>query len=740
MRDVCNAHLPPPAFHLAPEDLLEFGQSEPLKANVLAFLAHLFRCFELGAAGRPLAESRRVSSKGTASVAAVANGAVDHNSGSMKLQVSRSREGSRENLASRRSLFRREHLARHHPPSHHSLSSYSTSHLPSERHTGVGGANATIASSFRRLSSFSTSALLETTHRDPLVPVSTVFTAPVRTSLTSKQAVALAGFHQQPKPSTFDLDPTRRNPHHQVITVSTDNLRIREQMMNERQRRRRRQPVRYSASLSSSSSSASSPVAELSVSGEADVSGNSTESWHLSTRRDSNPNPIPGSNGNTNAATCVSRSQKSHSQNEATDERNKPVKDTGRTPLQFSANSPEIEKVPHCTADDRELRASFTISKAHTLASASAAGLPIIKPALEREDQRARLSSDSKDTGDGIGKVGPVSGFLGGASRSQEVERKNPHSRSSSGSSNGSAASGVRVLRLFHPVPKPDESPDRASGCLPPEILQVRQRMREREREIRREQARLEEQLALERKRFHQQVFEVLTQEQESKVAGPSKAVPRGGSVVDPLESQARSLESVPQSEGKSSEARDDRMGIPNGDSEPHPKVPVLSEANVEERHSDSELDSGTEDPIRALSTAPHPPATIALATSQQTPLKTDPQAIFRGLERNEDRTVPTVPTSTAEKQGSPSPDIPTDVQCSTTGRQPPRHQSQSDPTHTLRDSPGPPSSRNPGTAVQRNPWTADSGAERQEHVEGQKKVSIRQANETYVLVTVTVN
>lgn len=577
----------------------------------------------------------------------------------------------------------------------------------------MDGANATIASSFQRLSSFSTSALLEGTRRDPFVPGSTVFNAPVRTSLTSNQATALAGFHQQPKPSALNSNTTRRNPH-QLITASPDNLGIREQMVSER--RRRRLPVRYSASLNSSSSSssgASSPGAELSVSGAADVSGNSTESWHLSTRQDSNPNPIPGSSNSTNAATYTIQSQKGRSWNGAGDEQDRPAKDAGRLPLQCRANSPEIPKALHCTAessekDNRDLRGSFTISKGHTLYSANAAGLPIIKPALERDHLHTTLVSDSKD---GIGgkqsscrpgkagsvSSGPVSSGLGGVSHSQEVEQKRPHSRSSSSSSSGSAAGGVRVLRLFHPVPKPEESPDHdSSSRLPPEILQVRERMREREREIRREQARLEEQLTLERNRFHQQVFEVLTQERGSRVEGPSKVLPRGGS-VDHLDGQAQQpLASVLQSEGsfkeyegKSYKACD---GKPcDGDSskacdgelyeacdeqvgflgeEPHHKVPALTKVSVEESHSDSKLESGTEEPIHALSMVLDPPVAVASATSQQTPLKTGPQAIH-GLERINDKTVTTTPVSTAKKPGSPPPNIPTTSQYSTGGSLP---------------------------------------------------------------------
>ena len=726
VRDICSSHLPRPGFHLTPENLLQFGQSEPLKANVLTLLAHLFRCFELGVTGRTPG-GNKITSNGT-----LANGAADHSSTNVRIPVNRNREGSRENLASRRSLFRRDHPGGQLPPSGHNLSSYSTSHLPSERHTGVGGANITIGSSFRRLSSFSTSAL-ETTHRGPLISGSTVFNAPLRNSLTTSQSTALAGFHQQPKPSATHLDSTNRNPH-PLITVSTDNLRIREQMASERRKRRR--PIRYSASLSSSSGS-SSPVVELSLSGaaDADISGNSTTSWHLSTRQNVNPDPV--SNGNTDAATYASQPQASHLQ------------------LRVNGSAISPEEALHCIADsskeeDRDLRGSFTIDKCHTLASASAAGLPIVKSTSERECQHAdasdgvgmegKLSTFSRSTdpasrpGHSMTVVGPVNNGHGSTSQSQDVDRKKPHSRSSSGSSSGSAASGVRVLRLFRMVPKPAESPDHGSSYFLPEVQRVRQEMRDREREIRKEQARLEEQLALEKKQFHQQVFEILMQGQGSKVKAPSRSLPQDHGVDHRDESQAQLLQQT-ESRAYKSSLYGSQVGIPNGAS--HSKVPVISKASPKARYSDSESDAGMEEPISSVGATLHPPAAITSATVQLTPMKAHTVAT-RGTENKDDITVPTVIISTADKPGSPPPSVSFGIQCST-GKKSPQHQTQSGPAHSLPQiplspilapgSPGSGGDGNSGMAVQQNPWTmASAGTDKPEYLAGQEKVIYRES------------
>lgn len=477
-RDLFSTHLPISAFHLTPEYLLKFGHSDLLKTNILALLARLFWCFEIRESPSKLTNTSSTSI-GTKS----SNGNCHQNG------QSKGRETLQTSLSNKRSLFRQEQPRSRAVPARLSLSSYSTSDLLSE-HQRIP-----IAHQSYRLSSFSTSALLEPTPSlgsqtgGHLPSSSTVFNPPLRTSLTAPQAAALAGFNYAKQAK---LPKANGRQQQEMITASTENLHIREQMMSEKLARTRRQPVRRNASLSSSSNSTStsSLQAELSTSGTADVSGNCTESWHPPSNEHTHTGPPLSAlqhtvnlfqtalSGTTNAAlSCYKQSEPG-------------------VPLQFSSHPPKrsvqfyLEK--SSVEEELGVKRSFTLDKHHTMASASAAGLPIISAP---QGKKASIIES------GLMTKPPVSNGLSSS------ERKS--SSVSSSTSSSSSTPTVIHLKLYPRAVAFEEVP------VPPEIVDLRQQLREREIEIRRQQALLEKQLLLEKQKFHQKVFLAVVQKSQ---------------------------------------------------------------------------------------------------------------------------------------------------------------------------------------------------------------------------------
>ena len=499
MRDLCNSNLPLPGFHLHPEELVSLSLSDALKKNIIALLSFLFACFEVKGLGKVSREGR-VSS--TVNGGVVANGVSQH----------RSSESSRDSLLRNRCYLTKEKRPL---PSQFSHYSYSMNDIRPEHQLQNGGSRVPPQAGhlLQNLSSLSTSALVD--RQRPVHASSTVFNAPVRSSLTVPQAAALAGFNKQ-----------MRFPggHHQLkqelITASTENLHIREQMISERMSRagsRKQKPVQYDASLSSSSNESSS--LDVSTSGAADVSGNSTVSGHVGNlSSQSSPHPASGDVNPSATSEALNRSPTA-------------PEDLPNAPLQYSSNHPKQSVQFYVglktSTHHEEVKRSFTISKHHTPASANAAGLPVISnkdstggslipsslPSQPNPNQtftsgKEGVSSEvlvsdpanpNKTPGLGTRADGMVSSH---GRRSREV---------SSSASSISSAPTVLVLNLF---PKPSmaernkfRESKSSSSSVPPEILELRQKLEEKEAEIRKLQAMREKQLLLERQKFGQKAY-----------------------------------------------------------------------------------------------------------------------------------------------------------------------------------------------------------------------------------------
>ena len=443
VREFCSSHLSSPAFHLNPEDLLAFSQSSLLKTNILALLAHLFWSFE-------------VKSPTCGETTAAAQNGVN-------------RQG---NLASKQSLFKKDHSKRNVPPSRCSLSSYSLNDLPSQ--TQLDTIKTVVPSLCQhRLSSYSASALLENTHThngsQELNSGSTVFNAPIRSSLTAPQAAALAGFRYSSEKAK------------ELITASTENLHIREQMLSERRNWGRGHPVCYAASLNSSGGSSSKSSEELSTSGGADVSGNCTESWPATNVMSTNPGLS-----------------------------SKPPQMLGgkssEIPPQLCSNTPPKSSQFYTNLQNEdEVRRSITLNKHHTVTSASAAGLPIIISHLD----------DTPDQDEGARATNPVALKASNLTTAiampppDEVPQQRSREVSSSTSSTSSTPTVVH-LRLHPQATEGKSLVD--STSIPSEIVELRRQLRCKEVDIRRQQAILEKELEGERQKFHQRVFFTIMQ------------------------------------------------------------------------------------------------------------------------------------------------------------------------------------------------------------------------------------
>ena len=509
---MCNSNLPPPGFHLSPKEMVLLCQSDTLKTNIVALLASLFVSFE-------------VKQSST-----VANG----------LGPNESSETLQESLSRKRSLFRKDKRP---PHSHSSLYSYSMSDIPTEHHHVQNGTSR-IASRERNhssnLSSFSTSALVDhhhpATNGTSLPTSSTVFNAPIRSSLTAPQAAALASFNKQMK-LPGQNERTAHHPKSDLITASTENLHIRQQMMSERtSRNHKQQSVRYNTSLSSSSNDTSS--IDLSTSGGADVSGNCTESWPPVS--DVNQLPPHPASTDTNSSEAVVTSD-----NSANSKGSTVSQDLPDAPMKCDS-SPSKQSV-HFYVDvsnsnedrDAETRRSFTLAKWHTVASASAAGLPIISNnASEHTEPPSDDCTKSHKVFRDTNGVGGEAG-LGGLPHPNQppdlaAEIISSHTgRSSSSESSVTSTPTVVVLNFF---PKPSmaernmsretkpSSSSSSSSSVPPEVLELRQKLKEKEAEIRMLQSTREKQLLIERQKFGQKVYLALMEKNKTPQNRPLAA------------------------------------------------------------------------------------------------------------------------------------------------------------------------------------------------------------------------
>lgn len=564
----CTAHLPPPAFHLTPEAILQFGQTDLLRTNIVALLAHLFWCLEVQGLNTSQLKSPSMAATEGSKVAAAALG-----------KTSTSKQSLHESLASKRSIFRKDHTQGK-PQStasqRLSLSSYSTSDLPSQfKSEGVRLLVPPSSSYQHHLSSLSTSALLNNTstmhsanRTDKLDSGTTIFNAPSRSSLTASHAVALAGFKQvRPTDANSCFYPTGQPTlkKQEMITASTESLGLREQMTGGRRRGRggstlTRPPPSFRANLNTSdggSHSTSSSSVELSRSASdvpPDVSGNCTDGQSAAT-----VSPNPPERGSDIGDAELSRETPLLKQGELTG--------VGATAAaSASQHSPPNSEVPATSSSmqshvsngtseqaDPEVRRSVTLDKYHTPASASAAGLPVIshtsgpKPSYSRDERESSLpSSDTEKSSKlKITDVPPtqsdsslmdarklesqpaeIDGIHQSASTASHVSVPSLPScdvRSSSGTPSSTGSTTVLVCLKLHPKP-PSGVCEAPNDFVPSEISDLRRQFRAKEEAIRRQQAALEQQLEKERQKFHQKAFFALVQHQQEHQPQPVEA------------------------------------------------------------------------------------------------------------------------------------------------------------------------------------------------------------------------
>ena len=504
MREVCASFLPPPGFHITPTEILQWSQTTVLKSNIQALLSLLYHCLEY--------KQCHSSTTSTSDVRVLQQ---KQNSVSIKKVVPPSI------LAKKR----------------HSIHSFSTNDLypsSSRARKSQGGPNSNSSSnnnsnSFQSLSLYSMSALAENyrsqEQHSVLPPIhnpaglgsshssstsSTVFKPPIRSSVTASQAAALASFkkppltkgpHSQSSPamriSVSDVPPPiTSKTTRQQISASTDNLFIREKMLTEKLHRAVTSgalsiPQRYTERFNNSSGNSSEASNGSSSSSlGADVSGNCTTATN-SLR-----------NGQIVGAISDREyidGQVQHTSHRSDDDNlqllshvyplhvgsSDSSKAVTQTELEIDSSSP-LKLGIELKHDEIDTRSSFTLTKQHTYASASAAGLPIIDSRKGKEVVDGETTPPLKET--------TVSSFNN--TKSQD--------RSSSGSSSGSAHTVVhltsysdRNVHVYH----------EKLSSVPPSILELRRQLHSKMSERRTRQAIMDKQVLIEKQKFGQKVY-----------------------------------------------------------------------------------------------------------------------------------------------------------------------------------------------------------------------------------------
>lgn len=399
---IYSSILSPSAFHLSSGEILRWSQSRILDCNIQALLAHLYYCFEMHTNRKSLAKPMKSNSDGQLQTS---NGHSDTGS------LSR-----RQNLLRRSKLLSKgiDNTQKAGLPPQMQLHSFSTSDLnpsvssrirqrarPLVMDTQAALVDGT---SNQSLSSFSASALVsdakEVHNSNSSVQSSTtVFRAPIRSSLSVSQAAALSHFdkqsmrlgkgsHSQSSPAIHVSTtlPNLPQPFKQdIITASTDNLMIREQMLASKTKR----TTSNTANSSLKPKSLTLPSQSHSAS---DISGGSGDEFTMSS---------PGADISGNCTTSLNTA--TTLPNGEVQEQDPPYQSPQMEAIDFDAsampmngNVPPLHslQLPATESEPQEIaRRSFTLDKQHTIASASAAGLPIIGSGKAVDRQEVELLS-----------------------------------------------------------------------------------------------------------------------------------------------------------------------------------------------------------------------------------------------------------------------------------------------------------------------------------------------------------
>lgn len=344
--DYCSTHLPAPAFHLSPKELVEWGQSGLLNANILALLAHLFYCFETKGMIKPVLQKNssfitQPLHSTPSNFSALRPPAHDQN---------RSCLHSSSDIATHKPLLDPEVLRRVPPVLRYNLQSRSADTLLASLNQKPAEVSSHVLDPQLNTSNASSSS-------------NRVFQAPLRTSLNTSQSKALAAFdrgeypltkgsHSRSSPLIYVTaapaphppNMTNLSSHSEVISISTKNLNLQNQMRASRSRVIRRSvtrqdnnPLRISHGRTGDKVAAQPPCSTDGV--DDDDDGASSISLKLAV-----------------------------SDGKFAGDRQGPSSNEGLGGLAESQNMENLSSV----------RGSFTLNKQHTYASASAAGLPII--------------------------------------------------------------------------------------------------------------------------------------------------------------------------------------------------------------------------------------------------------------------------------------------------------------------------------------------------------------------------
>lgn len=315
-----------------------------------------------------------------------------------------------------------------------------------------------VGASNQGLSSFSASALVpgskEIQKSNSGVQSTTVFKAPIRSSLSVSQAAALSHFdrqsmklgkgpHTQSSPA-IHVSTTLPNPpqplRQDIITASTDNLMIREQMLASKLKRTASNTADSSTSIKpkslmvpyASDISGGSNDEFTTSSPGADVSGNCTSSWNAATTE--HFGELQLSEGQTPASQPPNT--------EAVDFNATPPRAVPKDDIKFSTVSPlQSLHLQATKSEPQEIaRRSFTLDKQHTIASANAAGLPIIgsgKAYDHREIEPLNVSHidvDTKETPTQLREEEPLVDYSSPSRHHPHIQEKTRSTSSSSSS------------------------------------------------------------------------------------------------------------------------------------------------------------------------------------------------------------------------------------------------------------------------------------------------------------------
>ena len=473
--EIYSSILSPGAFHLSPGEILRWSQSRILDCNIQALLAHLYHCFEVRANRQSHIKPLKSSSDS-------------------QLTTNRSHEDT-GSLSRRQNLLRRSKLLSKGTNNTQKvgslpqpqLHSFSTSDLnPSRILTSQRKVRPLVVdtqavllnvASNQSLSSFSASALVPDTkeiHKShsSVQPSTTVFKAPIRSSLSVSQAAALSHFdrlsmklgkgpHTQSSPALHVSTtlPNLPQPSKQdIITASTDNLMIREQMLASKPKR----TTSNTANASLKPKSLTVPTQPLSSRSASDISGGSDDEFIVSS-------PGADVSGNCTTSWNAATTEKTLPYGEI-QEQDPPYQPPDVETVDFNARAMPPPHLLQLESEPQEIaRRSFTLDKQHTIATASAAGLPIIGSGKDFDHQQVEslsvnhVDTDIKETPSQLREEEPLVDY-------STPSRHHPHIQDKTRSTSSSSSSPTVMCLVVYSDPQDDHAGAEARGELVPSV------------------------------------------------------------------------------------------------------------------------------------------------------------------------------------------------------------------------------------------------------------------------------